>query len=451
MRTSIPSALLLLMLSVVLLAATPAGAQQHGGSLLNTGNGITVVGAGATSGLGLSPAPGHVLIRDVVYLDNPTSGSIDYGIVYVPPEYLMYTGYPKVLSFARDYTVGNFTVVISNTSLWFSRAITGLTRTDLTLDTTGLDTGVLYTWDVTVVEVRGFNVTTVTGGTILLEGLNDTVVLRLTQLGLPPVGPNREVADADDLANLTARVKLEPHELLVEGFYRLRLQNMTFLPGVDLTVEMRFGGLAGKGGSMELGELLFTERPVDIEVHMQGEPSVRLFSVVGTAELPVAPASSHLDEASGTLVVKFLTTSSFRLAVQPPAGKDQGTDWGMVARWAVLVVAIGIIVSVILYPGRKGGGEAAPGEEDEEPEEPAGSGPEDDADEVPEEPAADDDELARLEAERDAKVREMREQYVRAERGEISKDDMEKLGDRARADVKRLNQRMKELKGEQAR
>jgi len=446
-RPSIPSALLLLMLSAAILAATSAGAQQHGGTLLNTGNEITIAGAGATNGLGLSPAPGHVVIRDIVHLENPTNRSIDYGIVYVPTEYLMYMGFPRVLSFARDYTVGNFTVVISNTSLGFSRAITGLTGTDLTLDTTGLDTGVLYTWDVAVVEVRGFNVTTVTGGTILLEGLNDTVVLRLTQLGLPPVGPNREVADAADLANLTARVKLEPHELLVEGFYRLRLQNMTFLPGVDLTVELRFGGLAGEGGSMELGELLFTERPVDIEVYMQGELEVLLFSVVGTAEVPVAPASSHLDEASGTLVVRFLTTSTFRLAVQSPEGKNGGTDWGMVARWAVLVVAIGIIVSIILYPGRKEGAGAAPREEGEEP---AGPGPEDDEDEVPGEPAP-DDELARLEAERDAKVREMREHYAKAERGEIPMDDVEKLGDRARAEVKLLDKRMKELKRKQAR
>jgi len=447
-RGSIPSALALLMLSAALLAAMPAGAQQHGGSLLNTGNEITVVGAGATDGLGLSPAPGHVLIRDLVHLENPTNRSIDYGIVYVPPEFVMYTGYPKMLSFARDYTVSNFTVVISNASLGFSRAIMGLTGSDHTLSTSGLVTGVRYAWDVAVVEARGFNVTTVRGGDFILDDLNATVVLHLSQLGLPPVGPNREVADAADLTDLTARVQLEPHELLVEGFYRLRLQNMTFLPGVNLTVELRFGGMAGKGGSMELHELLFTERPVEVEVYAQDELTVRLFSVIGTVETPVAPASSHLDEASGIRDIKFFTTTSFRLTVQPPAGKDGGTDWGMVARWAVLIVAIGIIVSIILYPGRKERGAVKPIEEGEEP---AGSEPEgEDDDESPEGPVP-DDELARLEAERDAKVRWMREQYLKGERGELSKEDVEKLGDRARADVKRLNQRMKELKREQSR
>jgi hypothetical protein len=448
-RTPVPSALVLLMLSTALLAAMPAGAQQHGGSLLNTGNEITVIGSSATDGLGLSPAPGHVLIRDVTHLENPSFGPIDYGIVYVPPEFVMYTSYPKVLSFARDYTVSNFTVMISNVSQGFFRNITGLNGSDFRLDSWDPWKSAHYTWDVAVVEARGFNVTTVKGGDILLGDVNDFAILPLSQLGLPPIGPNREVADAADLVDLTSRVQLEAHELLVEGFYRLRLQNMTFLPGVNMTVELRFGGMAGKGGSMELGELLFTERPVEIEVYVQDELDVRLFSVIGTAETPVAPASSHIDEASGIQIVRFFTTTSFRFAVQPPFGEDQGTDWGMVARWAVLVIAIGIIVSIILYPGRKAKEGAEPIEEGDSP---AGSETDDDEDddENPE-GAAPDDELARLEAERDAKVREMREQYAKGERGELSKDDVERLGDRARADVKRINQRIKELKREQAR
>jgi len=451
-RSSIPFAFLSLILSAVLIAAMPAGAQQHGGSLLNTGNEITVVGTGATDGLGLSPAPGHVLIRDVVHLENPTNRPIDYGIVYVPPEFVMHTGFPKVLSFARDYTVSNYTVMISNASLGYFRNITGLNGSDYRLLSWDPRTSAHYAWDVAVVEARGFNVTTVRGGDILLGDVHDFAILPLSQLGLPPVGPNREVADAADLDELTTRVQLEPHELLVEGFYRLRLQNMSFLPGVDLTVELRFGGLAGKGGSMELGELLFTERPVEIEVYVHGELDVRLFSVIGTAETPVAPASSHLDEASGTLVTKFYTTTSFKLTVQSPKGEGGGTDWGMVARWAVLIVAMGIIVSIILYPGRKPREGAEPFEDGEEP---AGPEPDDvdedeEVDESPEE-SSPDDELARLEAERDAKVREMREQYLKGERGELSMDDVEKLGDRARADVKRLNKRIKQLEGKQAR
>ena len=447
-RGSVPSALALLMLSAALLAAMPAGAQQHIGSLVNTGNDFAVVEAGAANDLGLSPAKGHVVIRDVVRLGNPTTAPIDYAIMYVPPEFLMYTGYPKVLSYTRDFVVSNYTVRF-NSTVGMNFSAIGITGGSITLQRSFFQPGVNYTWHVAAVEARGFNITVVPGGSFNTSDITNDLYLDLTRLGLPPIGPNHEAADAASLANITQRAYLEPHEFLIEGFYRFRLHNMSFEPGVNLTVELKFGGLVGDDGSVGLKELLFTERPVSIEVYVFGKLDVRLYSLVGTAETPVSPTSSSRDTVSGTLVTRFYTTTSFRLSVQSSEGEEGGTDWGMVARWAVLVVAIGIIVSIILYPGRKAKEGAEPIEEGESP---AGSETDDDEDdgENPEGPAP-DDELARLEAERDAKVREMREQYLKGERGELSKEDVERLGDRARADVKRLNQRMKELEREKAR
>ena len=453
-RTPVPSALALLMLSTALLAAMPAVAQQHGGSLLNAGNDVTVVGAGAANDLGLSPTKGHVVIRDVVRLGNPTTAPIDYAIMYVPPEFLMYTGYPKVLSYTRDFVVSNYTVRF-NSTVGMNFSAIGITGGSITLQRSFFQPGVNYTWHVAAVEARGFNITVVPGGSFNTSDITNDLFLDLTRLGLPPIGPSHEAADAASLANITQRAYLEPHELLIEGFYRFRLHNMSFEPGVNLTVELKFGGLVGDDGSVGLKELLFTERPVSIEVYVFGKLDVRLYSLVGSAEAPVSPTSSSRDTVSGTLVTRFYTTTSFRLSVQSSEGEEGGTDWGMVARWAVLIVAIGIIVSIILYPGRK---ERKGTEPIDEGEEPAGSGPdsedeeedEDEASEEAEEPSP-DDELARLAAERDARVREMREQYAKAERGELSKEDVERLGDRARADVKRLDQRMRELKREKAR
>jgi hypothetical protein len=456
-RGPIASALALLMLSALLMASMPAGAQQHGSSLLNTEDDIEVVEPGARANHVAAPTAGHVIISDWATLQNPTGNPIDYGIIYIPPSFTLVDGSPLVLYYSRDYTVVNYTLVLTNVTAGFTMAVPGLTGMNYSLlsSKVGPDNAsaphpranATYAWHVVVVDPHGVNVTSVDGGNVT-PGEGVDTIFRLGPLGLPTIGHHTEEATRDELTNMTLGAYLQPHELLVPGFFRFRIQGMTFPPGVNLTVELRYTGEIKDDGSLDMRELLFTERPVYLSVFVKGDLQVSLYSPVGTVEMPVTPNHVAKDEGTGTTEFIFSTMTSFHLVISPKV-HEKGTDWGMVARWAVLVVAIGIIVSIILYPGRKVRGGATPIDEGEEP---AGPDPEDedDEDEAPEEPAP-EDELARLEAKRAAKVREMREQYAKGERGEIPKDDVEKLGDRARADVKRLDQRIKELKREQAR
>lgn len=375
---------------MALLLCTVSGAalaQEHGGALPNTGNAMTIVEGDAGNPLGLKAGYGFVLVREEIFFANTDPNlTTDYGIVYIPPTFAMVSTYPRVTGFTWHYEVANYTVRLYNATRGYVCNFTGITGDTFQLLPGDLDpegptasdpmVNATYWWFALVVDTRGAEIINVTGG-VVTTNASEPTVFDLGALDLPPLGFNEHVADISELVQLTIRLDLQQHPLLNDGFYKMFITGMPYQFGMSLILEVRYRAERGDPG-IDWDKLIFTTRPVDIDVYLTEEMEVRVFEGAEGAGPQLSPETASTGPGSPTV---FHVDKSFHVVIE-----EEGTgevDWAMYGRYSALAGLILVLLFIILWSGpRKKEGDEVPedaeeedageaGEEAEEPDAPS--------------------------------------------------------------------------------
>jgi hypothetical protein len=336
-----------------------ASGQEHGGSLSNEANELVVIEGMADNPLGLSVERDSLVIKETITFSNDDPNRTrDYGIVYFPPEFTIDNTYPRVIFYQWDYTVANYTLSLWNETDSFVWNITGITEDsyqieleDLNPDTNGSShpkVNASYMWSVSVVDVGNHSIMSFTGGSVNTSTDGPTIV-DMSDVDLPPLGPNTYNADEDDRMQMNIWIALEPHDLLKAGFYRFKVQGMEFYEGSVLTIEIRYRAPLGPDRTLNFEKLMFTPRAITVDVYSESDLEVQAFSSTGDARTPLAPVSKSGGPGEPT---SYETTTTFTLRFSPPS-EDEGTDWGKVGRYILRFAIIGGLLYAILWSGPK--------------------------------------------------------------------------------------------------
>jgi hypothetical protein len=337
--------------------ATPAMAQEHGGSISNTHNDLWVVVGDVANDRGISPGPDGVIVQEIISFRNLNATvSNDYGIVFIPDEFTILAGYPRITNYNWTYQVKNYAVVLSNETSAFEKAYTGVTGSTFSLDPGDLGpddpfathprANATYGWRVVVVADGDYNITTVEGGTVTTL-VDAPTVIDLGPLDLPVIGQVEHVADEEELVDLTSRAKLTVYIGLKAGFYKFQVDDMAFMPGTTISMEVKYGGYTTYDGGVEFAKLLFTQRLVHVNIYASSDLVARVFSTASGTDVQLSP----VEEGGRGEPITFETSSSFRVAVGPPA--DDGLTLGEIGRYALLLVIIGGLLFLALRGGRR--------------------------------------------------------------------------------------------------
>ena len=398
-------------IAIIALASVPTGAvaQVHGGSITNTHNDLHIVAEDAGNPLGLLPGTGNVVVQELIYLESDDPHRVPtYGIVYIPPDFTIDTGYPELVSYVWDFHVANYTVVLRNETDEFEWNITGVVVSSVTIDPGDLrpdepsgahpKVNATYNWSAEVVNDHNSSIMAFDGGQVTLDGAAPTVI-DLAPLGLPPIGDNTYEPDSTELAAIGMGLVLEKHLDLKDGFYRLRIVGMAFEYGVRMTVQFRYHARLGSDDRIDVEKLLFTNRQVHVDVYIPAHFEVTAYDTTLDQDVLLTPAIVSTEEGEPT---RFSVLSSFRIELGPPG--EEGTDWAKIGRYALLSGLIVVLLAFILWSPRRDRGEGA-----EEEEEYAEEGHDEDEGDVDEEEER--AELQERKAELLEEIRELDDQH----------------------------------------
>ena len=457
--TNTISASTLLVLTVALImSAAPAVAQgEHSGSISNTHNDLWVVVGDAANDRGIVPIQDRVVVQELISFRNINLDIIhDYGIVFISPEFTILDGYPQVVSYNWTYQVANYTIVLSNGTFAFETGYTGVTGSSFSLDPEDLGpddpfaqhprVNATYNWRVVVVEDDGYNITTVEGGTVTTL-IDAPTVIDLEPLDLPPLGETEHVADEAELLELSRKATLPPHEVLKEGFYRFLIDGTVFMPGVSISIEVRYIGYTTYDGGVEFEKLLFTQRLVHVHIYTPSPSDllVRVFASAGDTRTQLSPT----EEGGKGLPIAFETSSTFEVKVGPV--EDEGLSMGAVGRYVLLAVIIGGLLFLALRGGRRRGGlsgDQGDGEDDDDLDD--GEDADDQGDEDPDEIEERIDSqrvmIEGLEEDKASHLEMIKELDRQHDEGDLGDDDWKEQRAGAKAEAVAI---MKELASEQ--
>jgi uncharacterized membrane protein len=328
----------------VLTLVAPSGlGQEHGGSLSNTHNDLWIIVDDAENPFDLGGGRGSIVIRETIAMASiDPNRTRDYAIIFIAPEFTIDPGYPRLLSYEWEYTVANYTLMLVNE----------LAAGDLGPDDPEAPhprANATYNWSVKVVDYGGHEIMTFFGGNVTTTA-NETTPFDLAPLGLPPLGENLDQADTGRLIDLTFDSLLEPHEILKDGFYKFSIGDMQFYEGVTFTLEFRYSAILQGAERISFEKLLFTSRPVHIEVFTPSDLDVKVFSSAGSTKAPMSPTET----SSGPgLPTKYSTSGTFSIEVRPEGEGE--TDAASIGRYVLLFGVIAILLVAILWtgPGRR--------------------------------------------------------------------------------------------------
>jgi uncharacterized membrane protein len=345
----------------VLTLVAPSGlGQEHGGSLSNTHNDLWIIVDDAENPFDLGGGRGSIVIRETIAMASiDPNRTRDYAIIFIAPEFTIDPGYPRLLSYEWEYTVANYTLMLVNETDAFEQNITGIIGDshELAAGDLGPDdpeaphprANATYNWSVKVVDYGGHEIMTFFGGNVTTTA-NETTPFDLAPLGLPPLGENLDQADTGRLIDLTFDSLLEPHEILKDGFYKFSIGDMQFYEGVTFTLEFRYSAILQGAERISFEKLLFTSRPVHIEVFTPSDLDVKVFSSAGSTKAPMSPTET----SSGPgLPTKYSTSGTFSIEVRPEGEGE--TDAASIGRYVLLFGVIAILLVAILWtgPGRR--------------------------------------------------------------------------------------------------
>ena len=362
-------------ITLLVMVAPPAAAEEpsHGGSLTNTHNDLYIVEGDAENPSGIDAGYGYMFVKETISFTNDDPLKVpDYGIVYVDPTYDADPNTPIVTRYTHDYTIANYTLQLINVTDDYVGNFTGFEATTAAL-LPGIDLGLegaeephpkvnaTYLWQVWAVTEQNRQLLGEFGGEATTEIFNATV-FDWSDLPLPEIGPHTYEADPSDLTQMTIRSQLEPHPSLSDGWYRFRITDEVFEYGVNLTIELRYTDDMVEG-RVVMDKLVFTPRPIHVDVYHGSDIEVLMFSDVQGKGSQIPPTQTSSGPGDPT---KFSAEQTFSLVVQEEG--VEGTDWGLYGRYALLGILIVVLLVLVLWSG-KGKGSSGPEEDvDEEPE-----------------------------------------------------------------------------------
>jgi hypothetical protein len=339
--------------------AVTAGAQEmHTGAIPNSGNDMYLVQGDAENPLGLSADYGSVVVRETLSFANTDPNlTTDYGIVFISPVFEWDDLYPRVTSFTWDYDVANYTLQLINATDLSVVNFTGLTNDSFVIDPSQLNpdgpdqpdpkVNTTYYWNVSVIDTRGQEIMSLLGG-IVTTSHNQGTVFDLGTLELPPLGPSHFKASSLQLIDLTMKLVFEPHPTLTTGFYRVYVSDTMFHYGVSFTVVVQYRGEM-RNDKVVIDKLIFQTRPIQIDVYLEDGMEVKVFDTMGGTGTQISP--DHLSDGPGD-PTSYQVTATHSVVVQEE-GAD-GTDWGMVGRYAALIGVMVLLIVVVMWGGPKG-------------------------------------------------------------------------------------------------
>ncbi len=357
-RTTLVVVLALLILCTV--AADALGQQQHGGAMPNSGNDVLVVEGDAENPSNIDAGYGFVLVREEISFEMTDPEQVtDYGIVYIPPEFAMDNGYPRMSRYRWDYDVANYTVQLTNSTSGYVGNFTNVTGDTFTLTPEDLNpdepgepdprVNSTYDWNVLVVDTRGHPIMNFTGGEVTTNATEPTVI-DLAPLELPDLGPGTVEASIGDLVLMTYNLYLEPYTTLTDGFYKMRIRGMTFEYGMAISIIVQYRGEI-EGDKIKFDKLIFLERPVVMDIYLTKGMDLVVYDGAEGLGPPLSP--THESTGAGDPTT-FETITTFSVKIMEE-GTDS-TDWGLYMRYAALFGVVLLLLFLVLWSGPRGKG-----------------------------------------------------------------------------------------------
>jgi len=368
-RTTLVVMLALLILFTV--AADALGQEQHGGAMPNAGNDMLVIEGDAENPSGIEAGYGFVLVREIISFEMTEPEQItDYGIVYIPPAFTMDSAYPRMESYTWDYDVANYTVQLTNYTRGWVGNFTNITGDTFVLMPEDLNpnepgepdprVNSAYYWNVLVIDTRGRAIMNFTGGGVMTNATEPTVI-DLAPLDLPDIGPGSFEASIADLVSMTYSLQLEPYTSLTEGFYKMRISGMTFEYGMKMSILVQYRGEID-GDKILFDKLLFLERPVDMDVYITKGKELIVYDGPEGNGPPLSP--THESTGAGDPNT-YETHTTFSVKIMEEG--TESTDWNLYLRYAALFGVVVLLLFLVLWSGpRRKGEEEDYDEEDEE-------------------------------------------------------------------------------------
>jgi hypothetical protein len=429
---------LLALLILFTMAADALGQEQHGGAMPNSGNDMLVIEGDAENPSDIEAGYGFVLVRETISFEMTDPEQVtDYGIVYIPPAFTMDSAYPRMESYTWDYDVANYTVQLTNfTRGWVGNYtnITGDTFVLMPEDLNPNEPGEpdprvnsAYYWNVLVIDTRGRAIMNFTGGGVMTNATEPTVI-DLAPLDLPDIGPGSFEASIADLITMTYSLQLEPYTSLTEGFYKMRITGMTFEYGMKMSILVQYRGEID-GDKILFDKLLFLERPVDMDVYITKGKELIVYDGPEGNGPPLSPV--HESTGAGD---PYTYQTHTTLSVKIMEKGTESTDWNLYLRYAALFGVVLLLLFLVLWSGPRRKDEVEEyGEEDEEGDDEA----EDETDDevppvVPEKPPkkkrppkkkSDSKRIEEIEERKANLVKELKGLDARHEDGKISDKD----------------------------
>ncbi len=357
-RTTSVAVLALLIICTV--AADALGQQQHGGAMPNSGNDMLVVEGNAENPSNIDAGYGFVLVREEISFEMTDPEQVtDYGIVYIPPDFAMDNGYPRMSHYKWEYDVANYTVQLTNSTSGYVGNFTNvtgdtfiLTPDDLNPDEPGEPdprVNSTYDWNVLVVDTRNHPIMNFTGGEVTTNATEPTVI-DLAPLGLPDLGPGTIEASLEDLVLMTYSLYLDPYTTLTDGFYKMRIQGMTFEYGMTISIIVQYRGEI-EGDKIVFDKLIFLQRPVVMDIYLTKGMDLVVYDGAEGLGPPLSP--THESTGAGDPTT-FETITTFSVKIMEE-GTDS-TDWSLYMRYAALFGVVLLLLFLVLWSGprRKG-------------------------------------------------------------------------------------------------
>lgn len=368
-RTTLVAVLALLILCTM--AADALGQEHTGGAMPNSRNDMLVLEGDAENPSGIEGGYGFVLVRETISFEMTDPDQItDYGIVYIPPDFTMDAAYPRMSYYKWDYDVANYTVQLTNSTRGYVGNFTNVTGDTFVLMPEDLNpnepgepdprVNSSYYWNVLVIDTRGRAIMNFTGGEVSTNATEPTVI-DLAPLGLPDIGPGTHEASVADLISMTYNLVLDPYTNLTEGFYKMRINGMTFEYGMTMSILVQYRGEI-EGDKILFDKLIFLERPIEMDVYItKGKELIVYDGPEGTGP-PLSP--THESTGAGD-PNSFETSTTFSVKIMEE-GTDS-TDWGLYMRYAALFGVVLLLLFLVLWggPRRKDEEEDYDEEEDE--------------------------------------------------------------------------------------
>lgn len=363
-RTTLVVVLALLILCTV--AADALGQQQHGGAMPNSGNDMLVVEGDAENPSNIDAGYGFVLVREEISFEMTDPEQVtDYAIVYIPPDFAMDNGYPRMSHYKWEYDVANYTVQLTNSTSGYVGNFTNVTGDTFTLTPDDLNpdepgepdprVNSTYDWNVLVVDTRGHPIMNFTGGEVTTNATEPTVI-DLAPLGLPDLGPGTIEASLEDLVLMTYSLYLDPYTTLTDGFYKMRIRGMTFEYGMTISIIVQYRGDI-EDDKIEFDKLIFLQRPVVMDIYITKGMDLVVYDGPEGQGPPLSP--THESTGAGDPnTYETITTFSVKIMEE---GTDS-TDWGLYMRYAALFGVVLLLLFLVLWSGPRGKGK----EEDED-------------------------------------------------------------------------------------